>query len=255
MWKEALGLDFEFKDRYDIDDLCEIMKILRSDNGCPWDKVQTHSSIRKDFIEECYEAVEAIDADDPAMMREELGDVLLQVVFHCRIEEEKNNFTFGDAVNDVCEKLIVRHPHVFGTTEVGSTDEVLKNWEAVKQHTKGQTKKSESLESVCGALPALMRAQKLCSRAKRAGAVPAGNDELIRKISVQAEALKESASGEIIGRLMFLISELAWNMDIDAEECLTRSSDRFVDSFKEAEEKLEGEGKTIDSLAIYDLDA
>ena len=107
-------MDFEFKDRYDINDLLRIMEILRSENGCPWDREQDHKSIRKDFLEETYEVCEAIDLEDSELLREELGDVLLQVVFHARIEEEQGRFTFADSVNDVCRKLIVRHPHVFG---------------------------------------------------------------------------------------------------------------------------------------------
>ena len=117
-------MDFEFKEKYEIGDLLEIMKILRSENGCPWDREQDHKSIRKDFIEEVYEAVEAIDSDDAELLKEELGDVLLQVVFHCRIEEEKGSFAFGDAVDGICKKLIVRHPHVFGDVTAETSEQV-----------------------------------------------------------------------------------------------------------------------------------
>ena len=106
-------MDFVRKERYSIDDLCAIMRILRGENGCPWDRVQTHESIRKNLIEETYEAVEAIDCHDPSMLKEELGDVLLQVVFHAQIEEENNSFSFADVTDEICRKLIVRHPHVF----------------------------------------------------------------------------------------------------------------------------------------------
>ncbi len=128
-------MDFQFKERYDINDLLRIMEILRSENGCPWDREQDHKSIRKDFLEEVYEVCEAIDLDDSELMKEELGDVLLQVVFHARIEEEKGNFAFADSVNDVCRKLIIRHPHVFGDVTVADSGEVLKNWNDIKQQT------------------------------------------------------------------------------------------------------------------------
>lgn len=158
-------MDFEFKEKYDINDLLKIMKILRSENGCPWDREQDHKSIRKDFIEEVYEACEAIDLDDSELLREELGDVLLQVVFHATIEEEQGRFDFGDAVNDVCSKLIIRHPHVFGDVKVKDSEDVLRNWNDIKQETKGQETYTETLRSVCTALPALMRAQKIGKRA------------------------------------------------------------------------------------------
>lgn len=161
-------MDFQFKDKYDVNDLLEIMRILRSENGCPWDREQDHKSIRKDFLEETYEVVEAIDADDKELLLEELGDVLLQVVFHSRIEEEKGGFDFDDVADGICQKLIVRHPHVFGDVNAETSGEVLKNWNNIKQQTKGQETFYETLESVCTTLPALMRAQKIGQRAKRA---------------------------------------------------------------------------------------
>ena len=233
-------MEFEFKEKYDIDDLCGIMKILRSENGCPWDKVQTHKSIRKDLIEECYEAAEAIDCDDPAMMREELGDVLLQVVFHSEMEEERGNFSFGDVVNEVCQKLVDRHPHVFGNVKADSTEEALDSWNNAKQQLKGQKTYSETLDSVSRALPALMRAQKLCSRAKRSGMTFVNRDAAADMIAHEAAALKENEfdSAEIIGRILFLTAELAWLDDADAEECLSAESEKFIDDFRVAEKNI-----------------
>ena len=129
-------VDFQPKDSYNIEDLQKIVELLRSQNGCPWDKEQTHKSIRNDFLEEVCEAIEAIDLNDPALLREELGDVLLQVVFHCQIEKESGSFIFDDVCDEICKKLIVRHPHVFSDTVVSSTDEVLKNWDSIKKETK-----------------------------------------------------------------------------------------------------------------------
>ena len=157
------------KDSFDINDLADIVVILRSGNGCPWDKVQTHKSIKKDFLEEVYEVMEAIDCDSPEMMREELGDVLLQVVFHTVIETENNNFRLDDVITDICKKLIIRHPHVFGSVEADNVETVLKNWDTIKKETKGQETYSDTLKSVPKNFPALMRAQKLSKRAARAG--------------------------------------------------------------------------------------
>ena len=131
-------VDYQQKKHYSIDDLIEIVKLLRGEGGCPWDREQTHESIRSDFIEETCEAIEAIDLKDTELLREELGDVLLQVVFHCRIEEENGTFRFDDVCDEICKKLIIRHPHVFGDVLADTTDQVLKNWDAIKMKTKGQ---------------------------------------------------------------------------------------------------------------------
>lgn len=249
-------LDFEFKERYNIDDLCKIMKILRSENGCPWDKVQTHESIRKDFLEETYEAVEAIDLDNPEMLREELGDVLLQVVFHSEIESEKNSFDFEDVVNDICVKLIVRHPHVFGDTKVNSVGEVLDNWNDIKKQTKGQKSASDTLDAVCKALPALMRAEKLGKRASKAGVDYKNYDDAVKSFKELVKKLDTSENAEnVIGDLLFSLANISRLKDIDAEECLTRSCDKFTENFKSCEKLIVSEGKTLDSLTINGLEA
>ena len=162
-------VEYQQKDNYSINDLLDIVRLLRSEGGCPWDMEQTHESIKNDFLEEVYETIEAIDCKNSAMLREELGDVLLQVVFHTRIEEEKSSFNFNDVCDEICKKLIVRHPHVFGEVSADSTDEVLKNWDSIKMQTKGQETYTDTLTSIAKPLPALMRAQKVGKRAMRAG--------------------------------------------------------------------------------------
>lgn len=253
-------MDFEFKKRYDINDMLKIMAILRSENGCPWDKEQDHHSIRKDFIEEVYEAVEAIDLEDTELLREELGDVLLQVVFHSRIEEEKGSFDFGDVVNEVCQKLVIRHPHVFGTVTVKDSTEVLSNWNDIKQETKGQETYTDTLRSVCSALPALMRAQKLGTRAKRAGMDFAGVNEALEALESEIAELKAAiADGtnveEEMGDVLFSAVNVSRLLKIDAEEALTRSSDKFVERFAKAEELTRCDGADMRSLNIDQLDA
>lgn len=253
-------MDFEFKNRYNMDDMLNIMRILRSENGCPWDREQDHHSIRKDFIEEVYEAVEAIDLEDTELLREELGDVLLQVVFHSRIEEEKGSFKFDDVVNEVCQKLIIRHPHVFGDVSVKNSEDVLKNWNNIKQETKGQETYTETLESVCSTLPALMRAQKVGQRAKRAGMdfdnVQSAIEALESEIAELKKAVAEQSNiEEELGDVLFSAVNVSRLCGIDSEEALSRSTDKFVDRFRKTEELTRFDGIDMKSLNIDQLDA
>lgn len=254
-------MDFQFKEKYDINDLLEIMRILRSENGCPWDREQDHKSIRKDFLEETYEVVEAIDTEDRELLLEELGDVLLQVVFHSRIEEEKGGFDFGDVADGICQKLIVRHPHVFGDVTAETSGEVLKNWNNIKQQTKGQETYYETLESVCTALPALMRAQKVGQRAKRAGmdfkdvsqALECLESEIAELKEAMAEGTAENIAGEM-GDVLFSCVNLSRHLECDAEETLTRSTEKFMKRFKETEDLIRFDGIDMRSLNIDELD-
>ena len=162
-------VNFELKSRYNYDDLLRVVHILRSPGGCPWDAEQTHESIRKDFIEETYEVIEAINKNDKELMCEELGDLLMQVVFHAQMEREEGSFEFNDITDGICKKLIERHPHVFGQVSISGVDDVLTNWDAIKRKSKGQKTTTQSMNSVPRELPALMRAQKIQSKAKKAG--------------------------------------------------------------------------------------
>ena len=162
-------VDFQYKEFYDINDLREIVRILRAPGGCPWDAEQTHTSIRRNFLEEAYEAVEAIDEGSPEHLQEELGDVLLQVVLHARMEEEAGNFDLNGVADGICKKLIYRHPHVFGDVQVSGTGEVLSNWEELKRKEKGQATDTDALSAVARSLPALWRAEKVQKKAKKAG--------------------------------------------------------------------------------------
>ncbi|MBR4306344.1 MAG: MazG family protein, partial [Ruminiclostridium sp.] len=163
------SMDFQMKEKYNIDDLLEVTRILRSENGCVWDREQDHKTIRMNVLEEAYEVMEAIDAEDAEMLKEELGDILFQAVFHCQIENERGGFTFDDICDDVAKKMIYRHPHVFGDVSVENSDEVLKNWDKLKKESKGQKTLSDTFDSVPKILPALMRGQKIGKRASNAG--------------------------------------------------------------------------------------
>lgn len=212
------------KKKYSIDDLVDVMHKLRAPDGCPWDSVQTHESIRRDFLEECYEAVEAIDEKSPEMMREELGDVLLQVVFHSVIEEENGNFDFSDVVSDVAAKMIIRHPHVFGDKAVKNVDEVWSNWDAIKKETKGQSSDKEMLMSVSKAMPALMRGQKVVKKASKLGVEYSQNPQSDLKKLAEKENLDEKD----LGQMLLLISEIAFKNSFDAEKSLYDETNRFI---------------------------
>ena len=162
-------VEFQRKDFYSYADFLEIMRLLRAPGGCPWDREQTHSSIRRNFLEETYEVLDAIDHDDAHGMCEELGDVLMQVVFHAQIETERGRFTMADVVNGVAQKLVYRHPHVFGDVQADTSQQVLNNWEVLKRREKGQRSTADAVESVPHTLPALWRAEKIQSKTAKAG--------------------------------------------------------------------------------------
>lgn len=162
-------VNFQRKQRYGWEDLLTIMHLLRAPEGCPWDREQTHQSIRRNFLEETYEALDAIDRNDTPGMCEELGDVLLQVVFHSVMEEEQGRFTADDVVDGVAQKLVFRHPHVFGAAEAADSAQALEGWEAQKKKEKGFTSPADAVEAVPHTLPALWRAEKIVSRSVKAG--------------------------------------------------------------------------------------
>lgn len=254
-------VEYQQKDHYSISDLLDIVRLLRSEGGCPWDKEQTHKSIKSDFIEETCEVIEAIDLDDKALLREELGDVLLQVVFHCRIEEETNTFTFNDVCDEICKKLIIRHPHVFGDVTANTTDQVLKNWDAIKMETKGQERYTDTLTSVAKSLPALMRAQKVGKRAMRAGMDFRCAEDAVACIgNEKAELDAAIANGdkanieEEIGDLLFSCVNAARHLGVDAELALKSATEKFIKRFSVTEDLTAGEKLDMKELPIEELD-
>lgn len=232
-----MTVDYKFKDRYNIGDLREIMRILRAPGGCPWDAEQNHESIKKNLIEETYEVIEAINKQDPELLMEELGDVMLQVVFHTAMEEEKGVFNLDDVADGICKKLIERHPHVFGDISVNGTDDVLTNWDAIKRNSKKQKTTTQAMESVPRELPALMRAAKLQSKAAKSGAEL--SVDAAAYAAEKADALKNGVSIENIGELLFAAVAAARKADIDPEEALTAVSDEFLSQFGEYEKGTE----------------
>ena len=228
-------MNFPQKEKSTAEDLVSIVEILRAPGGCPWDREQTHASIRKNLLEETYEAVEAIDTGDAELLKEELGDVLLQVVFHAQLEREQGSFDFDDVCDGVVRKMILRHPHVFGDVTVNGTGDVLRNWDAIKKATKHQTSQTEVLRSVASSLPALMRAQKV--RHKAAASEPFAAEDCAREAQEALEALQNgNSNGEALGKLLFAAVGLADKAGADAEEELTRACESFIGAFSAREE-------------------
>lgn len=205
------------KESYSIDDLREIMIILRSENGCPWDREQTHKSLRQDMLEEAYETVEAIDLENKDMLCEELGDVLLQVAFHSRLAEEAGDFNFDDVCSGVCKKMIERHPHVFGDVKADNVEEVLTNWDAIKQKSKKRDSLKEQLDGVCKALPALSLASKYVGKAIKSG------------LDVESLEIDGEINEDAIGDTLFKIVSLAKKSGIDPELALLKKCKEFLD--------------------------
>ncbi len=209
------------KDRFTADDLRKIMEILRSENGCPWDREQTHKSIRQDLLEEAYETAEAIDCENDEMLCEELGDVLLQVMFHSRIAEEEERFTVDDVYTGVCKKMIERHPHIFGDVTVKNVDDVLTNWDAIKQSSKNRSSLSEQLDGVCKALPALMLASKYVSKCLKSG------------VEIETKVNLDSVTEDSIGELLFDIVVLSKENKIDPELALYKKCEKILKEMKD----------------------
>lgn len=253
--------EFVLKDKYNMDDLVAIIKVLRAPGGCPWDREQTHESIKKNFIEETYEVVEAINKQSPDMLREELGDVLLQIVLHSEMESENGNFTFDDVANDIVQKLVVRHPHVFGEVVANNTAEALNSWDAVKLKTKGQKNQTESMLSVPRELPALMRAQKIQHKAAKIGFdwdnVGGAVDKLYEEIDELKTAMEQGKRLDIedeFGDVLFSCVNIARFIDVDSEEALTASTDKFMSRFSLVEQMASEQGIDMKSSSIEELD-
>ena len=244
---------------YTFDDLVTVVELLRSEGGCPWDMEQTHKSIRNDFIEETYEVIEAIDTEDPVLLREELGDVLLQVVFHARIEQENDVFGMAEVSNDICAKLIHRHPHVFGTVEVENSAEVLKNWEAIKGEEKQRVTVTDKLRAIPPMYPALMRAQKVGKKAAcfdfaNADEVYKKLDEEIAEVKAAAASGDQAAVEEELGDLLLTVTSLARKLGVKSEEALFHATNKFIDRFEKVENAVMEAGKDMETLTMAELD-
>lgn len=251
---------YPVKKSYDIYDLLNIVKILRSENGCSWDKEQDHHSIRMDLLEEAYEVMEAIDAENSEMLKEELGDLLLQVVFHTQLEIEVDSFDFDSVCDGICKKLIYRHPHVFGDIKADTTEQVLKNWDMLKSKSKGEETATERLESVPKLLPSLMRGAKVGKRAGNVGFDFSDTAEVLKSLKSEIaeleQAIKEDNQSNIeeeFGDILFSCCNLSRFLKIDAEKALTMAINKFIMRFRKLEERVLSMNKRIDELSADEL--
>lgn len=256
-----MAINFDFKERYNFDDLVRIVKALREPGGCPWDMEQTHRSIRENFLEETYEVIEAIDTLNPELMREELGDVLLQVVFHSDMARTDGWFDIDDVANDICRKLIIRHPHVFGDVTVNNTGDVLKNWDDIKRQTKKQRTQSEAMAAIPTVFPALMKAQKVQEKAKKAGFDWDDKEGAFSKLTEETQELKQAlAQGDSdavedeMGDLLFSAVNVARFCDCDAETALAKATDKFVKRFTLVEKAAKETGIDMTAAPLEVLD-
>lgn len=255
-------VDFECKSSYKLDDFRKIIAILRAPGGCPWDIEQTHESIRRNLLEEAYEVCEAIDQKDPEHLKEELGDLMMQVFFHSRMEEEKGVFNVDDVADAAVKKLIFRHPHVFGDVRVAGSGEVLKNWDELKQREKEQTTVTKTMTDVAESLPALWRAEKIQKKAKKVGfdwpEISGAADKIQEESEELREALKEENLPHIeeeLGDLLFAAVNVARFVGLDPETALHKSCEKFIRRFEYIENEAAAQGKNLKSMTLEDMEA
>lgn len=253
-------IDFVRKPRYDYNDLLEIIRLLRSPEGCPWDKVQTHESIRRGLLEEAYEAAEAIDARDTDLLKEELGDVLMQVVFHADIEKDAGRFDMDDVCDGVVKKLLFRHPHVFGAAHEDSPESVLVSWDKLKRQEKGQKTTADALDAVARSLPGLWRAEKLQKKAADAGFDWPDVQDALDKLDEETTELRQAVAenGDVSGELgdvLFAAVKVGRFCGVDPEEAITLTCEKFICRFRAMEQAALAQGRELDTLTLDEMTA
>ncbi|WP_293982579.1 nucleoside triphosphate pyrophosphohydrolase [uncultured Clostridium sp.] len=240
----------DLNNKKDFNDLLEIVEILRGENGCPWDREQTHKSLKKALVEESYEVIDAIDRDDDNGLIEELGDVLLQVVFHASIGKEDGYFDINEVIGGICHKMISRHPHVFGDlTDVNTSKDVLSKWDELKKEEKGYETLSEEMRGVTKGLPALLRAHKVQNKAKKAGFDFEDIDSMINKLKEEIQEVIDVYNTknmdkikDEVGDLLFSCVNIARFLNVDEELALNSTIDKFIKRFSYIEEKVKDKG-------------
>lgn len=253
--RSKIVLDFLCKESYDLRDFVALVSYLRSPNGCPWDQVQTHESIRRNFLEETYEACEAIDAGDLVHMREELGDVLMQVLFHTDIEREAGHFDIDDVADAACKKLVYRHPHVFRRDEPDAPD-----WDTMKQRERAQTTTAEAMDSVARSLPALWRCDKIQSKAAKTGfewpdvhAALDKVDEEMRELRAAVASGDKEAIGDELGDLLFAAVKVARFAGIDPEQAAHAACEKFIRRFSAMETAAANDGTALEQCTLAQM--
>ena len=250
-----------YKDKYNFDDLLEIMKILRSEGGCPWDREQTHESLKRYLIEETYEVLEAIDAKNKDMLCEELGDLLLQVVFHARIAEENKDFTLDDIITAISRKMYFRHPHVFADGKAETADDVVENWELIKRKEKNLESYTGELKSIPKNLPALMRSYKVQQKAAKIGFDWEHVEDAMKKVHEEIEELNHARKNkdaenifEELGDLLFAVVNVSRFLDVHPELALSATIEKFIARFEYIEKKAGENGKNMEVMSLKEMD-
>lgn len=248
-------------EKYSYQDFLEIMRELRSENGCPWDKIQTHETLGKYLIEEAYEVLDAIEKGEPKMLCEELGDVLLQVVFHSLISEQQGDFTMDDVLDGISRKMISRHTHVFGDVKAETPEDVLVNWEAIKKKEKGQQSTANVLSDVPKNLPALMRSYKVQKIAAKAGFDWDDVGEVYKKIKEETDELRQACTdgnkdsiADELGDILFSVVNLARFLNIQPEMALSKSTDKFIERFEYVEKMTAKNALKMEEMSLVELD-
>lgn len=259
------------KDSYTIEDLLELMDFLRSENGCPWDREQTHESIKHNLVEEAYEVVDTISDNNPTAMADELGDLLLQIVFHSRMAKENGDFDFDDVLKNICDKLISRHTHLFGEEAkqtkggYGTPEKVIDLWEKNKRGEKNQKTHTQSMKEISRAYPSLVKAFKIQKKAKQAGFDWNNPEDAFKKIYEEADELKKATlysrddfdkahAEEELGDLLFSVVNYSRFIGIDPETALDKANNKFIRRFEKVEDKFLNEGKNMADLPLEELD-
>jgi tetrapyrrole methylase family protein/MazG family protein len=244
-----------------LDRLVEIVAKLRSPEGCPWDREQTHKSLLSGFLDEMYEYFEAVDENNTYKMKEELGDLLLQVIFHSQLGTENSSFTFDDVANEISEKLVRRHPHVFGDVQVSSSREVLHNWEAIKKSEKGKEHRKSLVDDIPAALPALFRAEKVQRRVAKVGFDWKDVRPALDKVEEEFAEFREAVlsgnndhASEELGDIIFALVNVARHHSISAEDAVRQTTNKFERRFRYIESKVEESGRTIYQATFEEMD-
>jgi len=256
----------KLRERYTIEDLVAIMDFLRSPDGCPWDREQTHESLAGNMLEEAYEVVDAIGTGRPERLCDELGDVMMQVVFHADLARAEGTFGFEDVVTGICRKLVSRHTHVFGADEAQTASDVVDTWERNKRKEKGLRTASASMREVTRSLPALTRSEKVQKRAAKVGFDWADPDGAAEKIAEELaevrEAARQSAQDgnrtrlleEEIGDLLFSVVNYARHLEVEPELALDRACEKFIRRFSDMETAIQAGGGVLESMTLEEMD-
>ncbi len=254
-------VEWEYKEKYGLEDFIRLIDVLRGPGGCPWDIKQTHESLKHNVVEEAWEVVDAINEGSEAHLREELGDLLMQVIFHASISKERGGFTLDDISDEAVKKLVHRHPHVFGTVKADTPDEVLTNWDAIKRADRGQQSAASAMDGIPRGLPGLMRSEKIQSKAAKYGFDWPDVSGAMDKLREETAELQEGIdAGDIenikeeIGDALFSVVNVARFYKLDTEECMHAACEKFIRRFRYLEEGAAREGLRLEDMTLGQME-